>query len=170
MPPESTTDGNWRDLVPGNYGTALSFNGSGNVAVPSTASINLSSSFTVSAWIKPSSLSGYQTILIKDCNFFLQTADTEVSAGISAAGNCSEHRTTSANLPLNTWSHLTAVFDDAANRFNIYVNGNLVASQAENGTNVTNGESLLIARAATPPRTSSAGAGSSTRSGSTTAR
>ena len=83
--------------------------------MPQRPSISLPSSFTVSAWINPSSLSGYQTILIKDCNYWLQTADTEISAGIG--GNCIEHRTTGRDLPLNTWSHITAVFDDAANRF-----------------------------------------------------
>lgn len=96
--------------------------------MPHAPSISLTSSFTLSAWINPSSLSGFQTILSKDCNYWLQTADDQISAGMRPGGNCSEYRTTSATLPLNTWSYITAVFDDVANRRSIYVNGNLVAS------------------------------------------
>jgi len=55
------------------------------------------------------------------------------------AGKC-----TTATLPLNTWSYLTAVFDDAANSYKLYVNGTLVSLQAETGTMQPNTQSLVF--------------------------
>ena len=61
----------------GKNGGALSFNGSsGNVTVPHSASISLNPSYTLEAWVKPTALSGYQTVLIK-----------EVTGGCGGCGN-----------------------------------------------------------------------------------
>ena len=51
----------------GKNGSALSFDGdSGNVTIPHASDISLASSFTLEAWVKPSTLSGYQTIVMKE--------------------------------------------------------------------------------------------------------
>jgi len=132
----------------GKFGSALTFSGSGNVSVPHAPTINLTSSFTLSAWVKPTALSGYQTILIKEttggCSYWLQTNGNQVSSGFNNGSGCAEHLTSTANLPLNAWSYLTAVFDDAANTYKIYVNGNLVSSQTETGTIQPNTQSLVF--------------------------
>jgi hypothetical protein len=132
----------------GKFGSALSFTGSGNVSVPHSPTINLTSSFTLSAWIKPTALSGYQTILIKEttsgCSYWLQTHGNQVNSGFNNGSGCAEHQTTTANLPLNAWSYLTAVFDAAAHTYKIYVNGNLVSSQTETGTIQPNTQSLVF--------------------------
>jgi len=132
----------------GKFGSALSFTGSGNVIVPHSPTVNLTSSFTLSAWVKPTALSGYQTILIKEitsgCSYWLQTNGNQVSSGFNNGSGCAEHLTTTANLQLNTWSYLTAVFDEAANTYKIHVNGTLVSSQTETGTIQPNTESLVI--------------------------
>ncbi len=132
----------------GKFGSALAFTGSGNVIVPHAPTVNLTSSFTLSAWVKPTALSGYQTILIKEttggCAYWLQTNGNQVSSGFNNGSGCTEHQTTTANLPLNAWSYLTAVFDDAASTYQIYVNGNLVSSQTETGKIQPNTQSLVF--------------------------
>ena len=53
----------------------------GQGTVPHSASISLSSSYTLEAWVKPSALSGYETVLIKEvtggCGYWLQTSGNQ---------------------------------------------------------------------------------------------
>jgi chitodextrinase len=132
----------------GKFGAALAFSGSGQATVPHTASLNLSSSFTLSAWVKPTSLSGYQTILIKEstagCSYWLQTVGNQISGGFNNGAGCSEHATTTANIPVGTWSHIVVVFDDVGNTFRLYLNGVLISSQTETGTVSTNTQALVL--------------------------
>ena len=67
-----------------------------------------------------------------------------MSSGFNNGSGCTEHQTTTANLPLNAWSYLTAVFDETAKTYNIYVNGTLVSSQTETGTMQPNTQSLVF--------------------------
>ena len=51
----------------GKNGGALSFDGgSGKVTIPHASDISFGSSYTLEAWVKPSTLNGYQTILVKE--------------------------------------------------------------------------------------------------------
>ena len=64
-----------RTWDPGRQDTAaaLSFSGlGGNVTVPHASSLNLSSSYTLEAWVKPTALNSYQTILIKEADLGLR--------------------------------------------------------------------------------------------------
>ena len=79
----------------GKYGAALSFSGlGGNVTVPHASSLNLSSSYTLEAWVKPTALNGYQTVVIKEqtsgCGYWLQTVGNRISSGFNNGG-CREH-------------------------------------------------------------------------------
>jgi glucose/arabinose dehydrogenase/chitodextrinase len=136
----------------GKYGSALSFNGaSGLVTIPHSASLNLASSYTLEAWIKPTALSGYQTILIKEtssgCRYWLQTNDSKISSGFNRGG-CREHASNTLAIPLNQWSHLAAVFNDAANTYTLYFNGVAVTVQTETSTPTTNTQSLVLGQTA----------------------
>ena len=131
-----------------NGAAALSFNGSsGNVTVPNASSLNLNSSYTLEAWVKPTALSSYQTILIKEatsgCGYWLQTAGTAVSSGFKNGG-CREHTSNSPPLAVNQWSHLAAVFDDAANTYTLYINGTAVSTQSETTAPVPNTQALVF--------------------------
>jgi len=138
----------------GKYGSALSFSGTaGNVSIPNSPSVNISSSYTVSAWINPTSLSSsqYKTILIKgssSCGYWLQlTNANQISGGFELSSNCSsytEHITTGVSLQTNTWYHIATVFDNAANTFKIYLNGNQILSQTENSAPVPNTGNLTF--------------------------
>ena len=132
----------------GKFGRALAFNGSsGNVTIPHTSSLSFSSSYTLEAWVKPSALSGYQTILIKEqtggCAYWLQTTGNKISSGF-ASGGCREHVNSSPNLALNQWSHLAAVFNDAANTYTLYLNGTAVATQSETSVPVPTSQALVF--------------------------
>ena len=132
----------------GKYGRALAFNGSsGNVTVPHTSSLNFTSSYTLEAWVKPTALNDYQTILIKEvsggCSYWLQTTGTRISSGFSRNG-CREHTNSAPNIPLNQWSHLAAVFDDTANTYTLYLNGVAVATQCETTAPVPHTQALVF--------------------------
>jgi chitodextrinase len=138
--------------VPGKVGSgALSFDGSsGKVTIPGTSGLNLASSFTLTAWIKPASLSSYRTPLVKGstsaCAYWLQTTGTSVSVGFGTSANCASYKEHVArtNLQSNVWYHVAARFDDSQNRITVFVNGNAVYSAAEYGAPLANGESLVL--------------------------
>ena len=51
----------------GRFGGALAFNGIGGiVTIPSTASLNLTSPFTIEAWVLPSASGGFRTVVMKE--------------------------------------------------------------------------------------------------------
>jgi hypothetical protein len=136
----------------GRYGGALSFNGSsGNVTVPNSASLNFNSSYTLEAWVRPTALSGYQTIFIKEvtggCGYWLQTTGNAISSGFSTSV-CLEHVSTGSAVPVNQWSHLAAVFDDAANTYTLYLDGVALSAQNETSNPVPNTQALVFGQSA----------------------
>ena len=138
----------------GNVSGALSFDGiNDNVNITDSPSLRLSSSFTLAGWINAAGLSGgYKTILNKesgpgDCKYYLQTVGTEVSAGFNDGTGCKEHLSSGANLQINKWYHIAAVFDDTANTFKIYVNGVQKLSESETRVETSsNGIPLVIGK------------------------
>jgi glucose/arabinose dehydrogenase len=133
----------------GKYGKALSFNGTaGRVTVPNAASLNFNSSYTMEAWVNPTQLSNYQTILIKEttggaCGYWLQTTSNKIASGFRN-GSCREYVSNTPTIPLNQWSHLAAVFDDSANTYKLYLNGALISTNTETLAPVPNTQSLLF--------------------------
>ena len=133
----------------GKHGPAVSFNGSsGSITVAASSSLNITGSFTLSAWIKPATLSGYQTILIKETSgsgsYWLQTLGNQVDSGIFDGATFHEHVTPTANLAINIWYHLASVFDNVNQTFTIYVNGASALSESENGTMLTNAQNFVF--------------------------
>src|SRR4029078_9428034 len=54
-------------IVAGKYGGALSFNGSSNlVSVPDSNSLDLTSGRTLEAWVKPTTLGAFETVVLKE--------------------------------------------------------------------------------------------------------
>ena len=119
--------------------------------MPHSASLSLSSSYTLEAWVKPTALSGYQTVLIKEvtggCGYWLQTTGNKIAADSTAAAAAS----TSAprpTIPLNQWSHLAAVFNDAANTYTLYLNGTAILTASETTAPVPNTQALVFGQSA----------------------
>ena len=120
----------------GQLGGALSFDGSNDYANCSDAACGGTTGnkldmgtrdFTVTAWVKPNA-SGNMYIASKigdtEDGWFVSLNNLFVGAGIRAGGSGTEIFTpqTGSTTPLNTWSHITVVFNRAGNIVR-YLNG-----------------------------------------------
>src|SRR5262249_42141283 len=96
----------------GHSGNALSFNGTNSwVTVNDAPSLDLTTAMTLEAWVRPSTISGWRTALIKEMGggeaYTLYASQGAVpSAYVNIGGDKGTDGT--VGLPLNTWSHLAA--------------------------------------------------------------
>ena len=137
-------------FVPGRFGNALQFDGANDwVTVADAASLDLTSSFTLEAWVRPGASGAWRTVVLKEGSGFssyeLYANNPDVSAPSSfftpvGAAARSVHGTSA--LPINAWTHLAATYDGTNMR--LYVNGALVRSVARTGTIRTSGGALRI--------------------------
>ena len=132
----------------GRYGNALAFDGASNwVTVNNAPALGLTGAMTLEAWVKPASLTGWQSILYKERPaalgppaqdagpaWALYSSDGTappalygMAAGATAATQWT-HVTGPGLLALNTWTHVAGTYDGTTLR--IYVNGVLVRSAA----------------------------------------
>ncbi len=124
----------------GKFGSALTFNGSNAlVSIPDSASLDLTNSLTLEAWVKPTTLTGaWRTVLLKEQTgnivYDLYAGRTGSPAAplseVFASGSATSAQATTG-LALNVWSHLAATYDGSIVR--LYVNGTQVATQAAVG-------------------------------------
>lgn len=138
------TAGSW---VAGQYGNAISFNGVSTwVTVNDSNSLDLGTALTMEAWVKPATLSGWRTTILKEAPtglaYALYSHDNapRPAAYLNIAGDQEASGTTS--LPLNTWSHLATTYDGANLR--LYVNGTQVGSRPLSGLIATSSGPLRI--------------------------
>jgi len=130
----------------GKFGKALSFDGyADSVNIADGPALHLTTGMTLEAWVNPSVALGggvWRTAIFKEqtsgTSYSLYagngtgrpTGQAYTSAEYNAAGT--------ANIPLNTWTHLAATYDGTT--LKLYVNGTLVTSTSVSGNiTVTNG-------------------------------
>ena len=134
----------------GKFGGALAFNGSSTrVVIPNSPSLALSRGATLEAWVCPAAvLSGWDCIIAKE----MATAKS-AAYGLyaNASGNkplgtiyCGGEKLFQGGsaLPAGGWSHVALTYDGAALR--LYLNGRIVASQAQTGMIITSFGDLSI--------------------------
>jgi hypothetical protein len=121
----------------GRYGAALSFDGINDwVTVADAASLDLTNRLTVEAWVFPTALNSWETVVLKEAPGDLVYAlygDNNArrpGAWLRLAG-VSTSAVGPAVLPLNGWSHLAMTYDGA--QVSLFVNGTLVRSVARTG-------------------------------------
>ncbi|NEA69765.1 LamG-like jellyroll fold domain-containing protein [Streptomyces sp. SID13588] len=121
-------------------GHALRSNGTAASSLAAaTAATDTSQPFSVSAWVKLNTLTGYQTFVSADgtvvSGFYLQLrGDTGKFAFTRLASDSStataRHADSTAAPSTGTWYHLTGVSDNASGQLRLYVNGILQSTVA----------------------------------------
>jgi PKD repeat protein len=131
----------------GQFGSALSFNGSNSVVtVSDSASLDLTQGLTLEAWVFPTALGGWRPILFKPGGtllcYVLQGSSNP--SGVPSLGLSVAYPNVMAPnpLPLNTWSHLAGTYNGVT--MALYVNGVQVASQSQTGTLATSTDAVTI--------------------------
>jgi WD40 repeat protein/fibronectin type 3 domain-containing protein len=131
----------------GRFGSGLSFNGSSSlVTVADANDLDLGTAMTISAWVNPSVLNDWRTVIMKEAPnglaYALYGHDTARPAAYINTGGSDRGANGSQSLPANTWSHLAASYDGTTLR--LYVNGSLAGSQAVTGTLAATASPLRI--------------------------
>jgi alpha-L-arabinofuranosidase len=137
----------------GNVGAhAINVNGAANgVATATGPVVNTAGSFTASAWVNLTSLSGYQTVVsiagTTVAGFFLQLrGDTGTFAfsRLSSDANGTATYISSPTAPVaGTWYHIVGVDDASAGTLTLYVDGQSMGSVAYTSGWAANGNTLV---------------------------
>ncbi len=133
-----TNSPTWSD---GHTGTGgLSFDGTDDFVTGSGGAVNTGNSFTVAAWVTLTDTTLHRTILTQDgtniSGFFLQYKPVEnrwvIRVRDSDSTSATFAQVLSPSAPaLNRWTHLAAVYDDAADELRLYIDGTLVGTAAK---------------------------------------
>ena len=120
----------------GKFGSALSFNGSSaRVTIADSPTLRLTTGMTLEAWVRPSALHDWSTVVLKERSGFYAHAlyaatDTgRPSAHVYTSGD-NELRGP-AQLPLGAWTHLAGTYNGST--LALDVNGAQVASRPAPG-------------------------------------
>jgi hypothetical protein len=136
--------------VAGVTGGGLQFDGVNDwVTIADAASLDLTASFTLEAWVKPSASGGWRTVVLKEGSGFspyeLYANDPGVSAPsayFTPASGAVRNVTGTSALSTANWTHLAATYDGVNMR--LYVNGALARSVARSGAIRTSNSALRI--------------------------
>jgi RHS repeat-associated protein len=136
-------------------GSALEFNATNSsVAIPDANSLDLTTGMTVEAWVRrTSNATGFRTLLEKEApssySYSLRTDGGSKPEGKAKIGTADAPVTGSTAMPLNTWTHVAAVYNGTA--VTLYVNGVQAATNNRSGTITPSAGLLRLGWSATRP-------------------
>ncbi len=154
---QTTTAAAWSNGSSGVFNSGLSFDGTDDyITVGDNDYLDFPDSFTIATWVNINSFPGsgnYETIITKDqtigneANYYLEINDAnDFNCGFYGGGSYRDHEVTTPDLSTGVWYNLACVFDNSANTFKIYLNGEEVYSATENNNPTTNTRSVEIGR------------------------
>jgi hypothetical protein len=134
----------------GKYGGALTFDGSNDIVnIPHSSSLNLTTGLTLEAWVRPTTVTNWRTVLMKErpgnlaYGLYANTSTNRPAVELATAGGAGNLEAAgTGRLNANTWAHVAATFDGSS--LKLYVNGTQVRSLAASGTIVTSTNALRI--------------------------
>jgi Concanavalin A-like lectin/glucanases superfamily/Bacterial Ig domain len=134
-------------VADGRFGRALSFDGSNDmVTAADSNALDLAPGMTLSAWVRPTTVNDWRTVLLKErpgqlaYALYASTDNGRPMTEITVSGQRDARGT--AALPVGVWSHLAATYDGANVR--LFVNSTQVASAAATGTLFNSAGALRI--------------------------
>jgi hypothetical protein len=136
----------WAD--DGKHGRGLWFPGSNNwVTIADANDLDLTNGMTIEAWVNPFSLSGWNTVLMKEAGgslaYGLYANDSSPWPAVTVQiGGVDRSAAGTSPLPLSTWSHVAATYDGTTLR--LYRNGVQIGSRAQTGNMLTSTGVLRI--------------------------
>jgi hypothetical protein len=128
----------------GKYGKALTFDGVNDwVTVNDSSTLDLSSTMTIEAWVFPTAINGWESVILKEANgdlaYGLYSDNNGNDSGgprrpiVSVRQGGNTYWTPgAAQVALNNWSHLAATFDGS--NLKMYVNGTLASTLSAPGS------------------------------------
>jgi subtilisin-like proprotein convertase family protein len=136
------------------WNQAASFSGTSSyVVVYPSASVNITGSFTLEAWINPNSIAAdYQGIISKGTtamrHYSLNFAAAPLSDRIEIATNGGQKIRSRTAIAPGRWTHVAGVYDNATNTFSVYLNGVLDTSSVVTGAAPADGpaDSVFVGR------------------------
>ncbi len=131
----------------GKYGAAFTCNGSNAwVTIPHHPQFDLTTGATLMAWVYPTALSGYRTVIMKETSngacYYLYSGPGDLVMGGGGFGGSYRETSGGNALPLNTWTHLATTFDGTTIR--VYRNAVLVSTLASAGSFDTSANPLRL--------------------------
>jgi hypothetical protein len=106
------------------------------VSIADSASLDLTNAMTLEAWVRPTLVTSWRTVILKeqpgDLVYALYANETGNMPGVHAfLGGDDRRATGGARLTANAWAHLAGTYDGATLR--LYVNGAQAATLARAG-------------------------------------
>jgi RHS repeat-associated protein len=129
-------------LASGRVGNGLGFGGSGQATLAKSSIVGPPAAMTIALWIRPQALGSGFIVSKSSAYYFPQIeSDGSVDATINLASGPQTLHVSSAAL-YNLWNYFVLTYDGS--NMNVYVNGQLWASQAASGTIDTSTQPIVL--------------------------